>query len=136
MTVSTKHKERMYALLAIIQKWSDCPEGRQHACLIAIKGKYVVGTGYNGSFTPCAFADKCFELPKETMLDVCRATHAEVNACYNLFMDFKHREDVVAFVTKRPCVACLKALREHNIRHVYWREMKDWHVVSEGDLAL
>lgn len=136
MNITSKHLDRMYSLLEIIQKWSDCPEGRQHACILAIKGKYIVATGYNGSFKACGINTVCNTLSREAMRKACGAVHAEVNACLNLFMDIRHRQDVVAFVTKRPCVACAAKLAEHGVKYAYWRELCAGQIVDKGECAL
>ncbi len=43
-----KWRARMINLAYSIRDWSYCEVGMRHACILAIEGKYVVSTGFNG----------------------------------------------------------------------------------------
>jgi deoxycytidylate deaminase len=131
--VSKKHQIRMFDLAHRIKRWSDCPNGRQHACVLALDGKYIRSTGYNGLKAQCPHETQCATYTRGHMRKVCCAQHAEVNAIDNLFqIDPKN---LVAFVTKEPCIICTERLCEAGITTMYWQERKNGRVV-EGNIEL
>lgn len=127
--LSKKHQDRMFGIAHSIKLWSACPNGRQHACVLAWKGKYIRSTGYNGLKHTCRHLKACPQLSSAIMRTVCGATHAEVNACHNLP---QLQENVVAFVTKKPCIICMHELKQHGIHEVYWQEWFKGHIVDKG----
>lgn len=132
MKVSEKHQERMFDLAHRIKLWSDCPHGRQHACLLALDGKYIVSTGYNGMNKGlfCIQSHACETYSKKTMQEFCMATHAEENALRNLPIVPPY--NLVAYVTKKPCTICTAKLKEFGIRSVYWQEWHKGYIVDSG----
>ena len=134
LKIKPKHVRRMLDVAHVIKRWSACPSGRQHACVLADAGKYIVSTGYNGLTAPCRHEKVCNTLCKTDMQTKCKATHAEVNAVRNL-----HRIPlglIIAFVTKRPCINCEESLRAAGVARVYWEEIDHLRVVDRGTKLL
>ena len=124
----------MFDLAHRIKFWSDCPQGRQHACIIAREGKYIIGTGYNGMPQHkdcCENAMDCLNYSTEKMRDRCVAVHAEVNALQNTTFP-EVSTFLVAYVTKKPCIICKDALRQAGIAIIYWQEWHKGFIVDEG----
>jgi len=114
-----KNVERMTDLALVVSSWSSCPAGRQHGCVLAVDGRYVVATGYNGpprGEDPC----DCRGKPKDWCLKNCRAVHAEVNAVCNAAYVGARIRDCWAFVTKKPCGGCRGALKNAGLRGVVY----------------
>ncbi len=120
--VTEKHKKRMFALCDLVKTWSECPEGRQHACVLTIDGKWVVSTGFNGVLDGECPEKDCKTYTKEKMIDVCMALHAESNAVKNCPIPTK---GLIAYVSKQPCADCMELLYEFGIKEVYWQEEKN-----------
>lgn len=84
---------------------------RQVGCVLVDSSYRVLSTGYNGvprgvqhcTDVPCAGA----HCPSGTGLDLCEATHAEINALLQC-QDIDKIQ--TCFVTHSPCVQCVKAL--------------------------
>ena len=131
MKVSLKHQTRMFEIAHHIKYWSGCPQGRQHACILTIAGKYIVATGYNGvpKAQICLDSSACLVYTPAHMRSVCTAVHAEVNAIKNLQ---QLQEGIVAFVTKEPCKKCCLTLRENGVHDVYWQEWHKGWIVDKG----
>lgn len=120
--VSEKHKRRMFALCDLVKTWSECPEGRQHACILTIDGKWVVSTGFNGVLeSDCLVKSACKAWSKKEMQGNCLAIHAESNAIKNCPIS---TIGLIAYVSKEPCFDCMKLFREFGITTVYWQEEK------------
>lgn len=108
----------MLQLSFVVSGWSPEPEGKRHGCVLAIDGKYVLATGFNGpdrfhiSSKTCPCAD-------------CQAPviHAEVNSLINLRELLGWRilpSNTVAFVTKKPCEDCMQALKDAQVSAIMW----------------
>lgn len=135
MKVSLKHQERMFGIAHRIKFWSDCPQGRQHACVLAVEGKYIISTGYNGapSGCQCLHSISCATYTRANMRRVCKATHAEANAVNNLYKCTPYTpKNVIAFITKKPCKICLCELRLAQVSAVYWQEWHKGYIVDKG----
>jgi len=115
--VSNKHASRMLALAVEVAVWSSCPEGKQHGCIMAVDGKYVVATGYNGVSRS---AEACGTCCYDHFQAGCGAVHAEVNAVINAARVGAQLGRCFAFVTKRPCEPCQRVLDNAGVRGVYY----------------
>ena len=138
-SVPKKHRARMFSLCEVIKTWSACPKGRQHACVLTEKGKYIVSTGYNGvpAGKLCKILTTCDGMYREDMYKSCKAIHAEINALNNLVYGVP--EKCIAFVSKRPCAACMKALKDAGVHEVYWLEYAKnipGHIIDQGSKEL
>lgn len=121
-SVGKKHLNRMFTICETVKTWSSCPPGRQHACILAVEGKWIVSTGYNGMPPKkvCKIVKTCDGLYREDMYKQCIAIHAEVNAVKNLLQGMPKK--CIAFVSKKPCIICMGFLKEKGVHEVYWRE--------------
>jgi len=114
-SMTDKYGSRMLEIAKIVSRWSKCPEGRQHGCIIAFKGKYIVSTGYNGPATGVAHCEDCgYDDDKST----CPAIHAEVNAIINMTRLGISSFQAVAYITKTPCKHCRSVLLNAGITTV------------------
>ena len=114
-----KYKERFLRLAQEVASWSSCPKGRQHGCVLAVDGKYICSTGYNGlsSNEYCIHKSKCKVIcPKS----ICPAIHAEVNAIINAARLGVKLSDCVAYCTKKPCENCKRVLTNAGITNIHW----------------
>lgn len=89
---------------------------RRHVGAIAVLGKRILSTGYNGapSGLPHCAETGCLRAKQNTpsgeRLDLCRGVHAEMNA---LLQGAKHgtrMEGATLYVTEVPCNLCSKAI--------------------------
>lgn len=121
--IRTKYKDRMLQTAFIVSGWSQEPEGQRHGCVLAIKGKYLVSTGFNG---PDRYWDAAVGLGQLGCGDACckaPVVHAEINALLNLrdvLGSYVFNMSLVAYVTKKPCDPCMKALKDARIEAILW----------------
>lgn len=109
----------MLRLAREVSSWSQCPRGRRHGCVIALDGKWIVSTGYNGTgsgMAECA----CDGRPKAFCEAHCDAVHAEVNAVASAAKTGARLDGTVAFVTKAPCRPCLAVLTNVGVKMAVW----------------
>lgn len=112
---------RMLGFASAVSTWSRCPEGRQHGCILAVDGKYLISTGFNDTARGMAKCD-CLENDKGYCTAFCKAVHAEVNAVINAAHVGAQLDRCVAFCTKKPCDPCLWVLRNARVREVWYGE--------------
>jgi len=117
----TKWGGRMMGLARQVSTWSSCPPGRQHACVLAEDGRFVISTGYNGPL-PGDSKCHCTGMPTEYCKANCKAVHAEVNALRNMPQGHMISRPLVAYVTKRPCQACFQALFDGGVDELCFAE--------------
>src|SRR3990167_888130 len=107
----------------IVSGWSPEPEGQRHGCVLAMDGKYIVATGFNG---PDRFWDKAAKLDGSPKKDCggscCKApiVHAEVNALLNLKMVGAKPCRCVAYVSKKPGDPYMQALKNAGVSAIFW----------------
>lgn len=117
--IRSKYRDRMLHVCFTVSGWSPEPEGQRHGCVLAKGGKYILATGFNGP-------DRDWQ--KRTLTDCggscCHApvVHAEVNALLNLGMVGVRCDDMVAYVTKKPCTDCQRALADAGVLAVFWMQ--------------
>lgn len=118
-SVRAKWKDRMLQIAFIVSGWSPEPEGRRHGCVLAVDGKYIVATGFNGP-------DRKWQLAGGKTEgcggDCCVAptVHAEVNALLNLRMVGVDPRRCVMYITKKPCYDCQAEIHEAGIAACLW----------------
>jgi dCMP deaminase len=117
--MDNKYIERMLMVAGVVAGWSTCPPGRQHGCVLAVDGKYIVSTGYNGTSSGMPHCP-CEGKPKPFCEANCEAVHAEVNAVINAARVGAQLERCVAYVTKEPCVGCWHVLHNAGIWEVHY----------------
>lgn len=110
---------RMLGLALTVASWSSSPEGRQHGCVLAAEGRYVIATGYNGPPSGEGYCD-CAGKLKDYCLENCRAVHAEVNAVCNAARIGARTLGSIAYVTKKPCEPCRGALINAGVAAIFW----------------
>ncbi len=120
-----KYNQRMADLAIFISKWSHCPEGRQHGCVLAVDGRFVISTGYNGPPRGSDYCD-CEGKEKDYCLTTCRAIHAEINAIANTAALGISTKGVAAYVTKTPCKFCWGALCNAGVSQVWAPLILSW----------
>lgn len=128
-----KWRPRMIALAHTVKKWSSCVDGKQHGCVLAVDGKYIVSTGFNGVHrlkviphcmrVTCTYEqfgkveDGCELFPVD-----CDAVHAEINAIINAARVGASISKCWAYLTKQPCEPCRSALINAGIQVIVWDE--------------
>ena len=117
-----KWVDRLMDLASQVATWSARPIGRQHGCVLAVDGRFIVATGYNGTAAgepPCACdvqeIDVC---PKYC----CPVVHGEINAIVNAAKVNAPLERCVAYLTKAPCLTCRSALKNAGVVAMVWSE--------------
>jgi dCMP deaminase len=107
-------------IAAVVSERSTCL--RHHMGAIAVKGKHILTTGYNGA--PAGLKD-CLELgclrneqgiPSGTRQEICRAIHAEQNVIIQAALHGVSLEGCTIYCTHTPCVLCAKMLINARIK--------------------
>lgn len=117
--IRTKWKDRMLMLAYIVSGWSVQPEGQRHGCVLAVDGKLVIATGFNGP-------DRNYvagEASRKCGCDWCgegRVVHAEENAILNARQIGAPMKNLVAYVSKRPCADCHRQLLSAGCQAIFW----------------
>lgn len=108
--IKTKYKDKMLQLAFIVSGWSTEPEGQRHGTILAMEGKWIIATGFNGQ-------DRTWAWPKPDP----KIVHSEENAIINAKMvGVDLTRNIVAYITKRPCDACEELLRREGIKMAFW----------------
>jgi dCMP deaminase len=112
--------DEMFTNLSVmISLRATCPR-LQVGCVLVYKNK-VVSMGYNGApaGTPHCVDEECIIVGGHCV----RSVHAEENAALFLREQFDY---LTAYVTHNPCVRCVKALYQVNVKEiVYLNEYED-----------
>ncbi len=120
-----KWVDRLIELAFQVATWSSRPVGRQHGCVLAVDGRFIVATGYNGTAAgepSCACDVQEIDLcPKYC----CPVVHGEINAIINAAKVNAPLERCVAYLTKAPCLTCRSALKNAGVVAVIWCEGND-----------
>jgi deoxycytidylate deaminase len=109
----------MLALVRTVADWSRCPVNRRHGCVLAVDGRYIVATGYNGTARGESHCN-CEDKDKSWCESNCNAAHAEINAICNAARVGAPVERCVAYLTKAPCRPCRAALKNAGVAMVVW----------------
>jgi dCMP deaminase len=101
-------------IASVVGERSTCR--RHHMGAIAVRGKHILTTGYNGA---PAGAKDCLELgclrdeqgiASGTRQEICRAIHAEQNVIIQAGLHGVSLEGSTVYCTHTPCVLCAKML--------------------------
>ena len=133
---------RMIRIAEGVALWSNCTAGRQHGCVLAAQGRFIVATGYNGpSSTRQVELSKhsdnlcpCYGKERAWCAANCPAVHAETNAVLNAARVGARLPDCVAYVTKLPCDRCM-AMLENSVLAICWKVNADAPAV-QGQLLM
>jgi dCMP deaminase len=106
--------EYFLKIASVIGERATCQ--RHHIGAVAVGGKHILATGYNGA--PSGLHD-CLELgclrnalgiPSGKRAEVCRAVHAEQNVIIQAALHGISIKDSTIYCTHTPCVLCAKML--------------------------
>ena len=112
--------EYFLKVAAVVAERSTCR--RHHVGAVAVKGKHILATGYNGA--PAGLKD-CLELgclrdehgiPSGQRHEICRAIHAEQNVIIQAALHGVSLEGSTVYATHTPCVLCAKMLTNARIK--------------------
>jgi dCMP deaminase len=112
--------EYFLKIASVVAERSTCR--RHHMGAVAVKGKHILSTGYNGA--PAGHKD-CLELgclrdeqgiESGTRTEICRAIHAEQNAIIQASLNGVSIEGATIYCTHTPCVLCAKMLTNARIK--------------------
>ncbi len=110
----------------LVARRSTCLRRRVGA--IAVKGKRILATGYNGapSGIPHCLDVGCLReqegIPSGERHELCRGIHAEQNVIIQAAHYGVSIEGASLYCTNLPCVICSKMLINAGIREIYYRE--------------
>ena len=111
-----------YALkiASVVAERSTCR--RHHMGAVAVKGKHILATGYNGA---AAGLKDCLELgclrdeldiQSGTRQEICRGIHAEQNVIIQASLHGVSLEGSTIYCTHTPCILCAKMLVNAKIK--------------------
>ena len=101
---------------------------RRHVGAVAVKGKRILATGYNGapSGIPHCLDVGCLReqegIPSGERHELCRGIHAEQNVIIQAAHHGVSIEGATLYCTNLPCVICSKMLINAGIREIIYRE--------------
>jgi len=119
----------------MVSERSTCTRRRVGA--VAIKGKHILATGYNG--VPSG-VEHCSErgclrtqmnIPSGERHEICRGLHAEQNVIIQAAVHGISLDGAEIFCTTQPCLICTKMLINCNIKTIYHSEMYPDDLASE-----
>ncbi len=112
--------EYFLKIASVVAERSTCR--RHHIGAVAVKGKHILATGYNGA---ASGLKDCLELgclredmnvPSGTRHEVCRAIHAEQNVIIQATLHGVSLEGATIYATHTPCILCAKMLVNAKIK--------------------
>lgn len=112
--------EYFLKIASVVAERSTCR--RHHVGAVAVRGKHILSTGYNGA--PAGLPD-CLELgclrdeqniPHGTHHEVCRGVHAEQNAIIQASLHGVSLDGAILYCTHTPCNLCAKLLVNARIK--------------------
>ncbi len=110
----------------MVAERSTCSRRRVGA--IAVKGKRILATGYNGA--PAGMVD-CLErgclrqqlgIPSGQRHELCRGLHAEQNVIIQAAVHGISLEGAEVFCTHQPCIICTKMLINCGVTAIHYAE--------------
>lgn len=112
--------EYFLKIASVVAERSTCR--RHHVGAVAVRGKHLLSTGYNGA--PSGAKD-CLELgclrdelniPSGTRHEICRGIHAEQNVIIQASLHGISLEGATIYCTHTPCILCAKMLVNAKIK--------------------
>ena len=112
--------EYFLKIASVVAERSTCR--RHHVGAVAVKGKHILATGYNGA---AVGLKDCLELgclrdeqgiPSGTRHEICRGIHAEQNAIIQASLHGVSLEGATVYSTHTPCILCAKMLANARIK--------------------
>jgi len=114
--------EYFMSIAAVVSSRSTCL--RRKVGSVIVRNRQIVSTGYNGaprgtphcSFTGC-LREK-MEIPSGERHEICRGSHAEINAIAQAASMGSSTADSSIYCTHEPCAFCTKAIINAGIRRI------------------
>ena len=112
--------EYFLKIASVVAERATCR--RHHVGAVAVRGKHILATGYNGA---ASGLKDCLELgclrdemnvPSGTRHELCRGIHAEQNVIIQAALHGVSLEGATIYVTHTPCVLCAKMLVNAKIK--------------------
>lgn len=112
--------EYFLKIASVVAERATCR--RHHVGAVAVRGKHMLATGYNGAASGLR---DCLELgclrddmnvPSGTRHEVCRGIHAEQNVIIQAALHGVSLEGATIYVTHTPCILCAKMLVNAKIK--------------------
>ncbi len=112
--------EYFLKIASVVAERSTCH--RHHVGAVAVRGKHILATGYNGA--PTGLKD-CLELgclrnelniSSGQRQEICRGIHAEQNVIIQAGLHGVSLEESTIYATHTPCVLCAKMLANAKIK--------------------
>ena len=112
--------EYFLKIASVVAERSTCR--RHHVGAVAVKGKHILATGYNGA---AAGLKDCLALgclrdelgiESGTRHEICRGIHAEQNIIIQASLHGVSLEGATVYVTHSPCILCAKMLVNAKIK--------------------
>lgn len=113
--------EYFMQIAQVVSKRSTCAR-RAVGCVVLDANGRILSTGHNGvppKYPHCTREDPCAgaSCPSGTGLDLCKATHAEINAL--LFCPDVMKVERI-YTTTSPCMGCAKAIAATSCKEVVY----------------
>jgi dCMP deaminase len=119
--MSRPHSDEYFLkIAAVVAERSTCL--RHHVGAVAVKGKHILSTGYNGAPTGLqdCLALGCLRdaqhIPSGMRHEICRAVHAEQNTIIQAALHGVSMDGAIVYATHTPCVLCAKMLANARIK--------------------
>lgn len=99
---------------------------RRKVGAIIVKDRQIISTGYNGAPKGVKHCEesgclrKKMKIPSGERYEMCRASHAEMNAIIQAAFHGISTKDSELFCTCMPCQICAKMIINAGIKVVYW----------------
>lgn len=112
--------EYFLKIASVVAERSTCR--RHHVGAVAVRGKHILATGYNGA---ASGLKDCLELgclrdemdvPSGTRQEICRGIHAEQNVIVQATLHGVSLEGATIYATHTPCILCAKMLVNAKIK--------------------
>ena len=117
--------EYFMSFAAVVSTRSTCL--RRQVGAVIVRDRQIVSTGYNGApkgTSHCAVAGclrEKMEIPSGERHEICRGSHAEVNAIAQAASMGSATSDSMIYCTHEPCSFCTKAIINAGIRRIVYQ---------------
>lgn len=110
----------------LVAQRSTCT--RRAVGAIAVRGKRILSTGYNGVPTNIAHCEEVgcirdqLNIPSGERHELCRGLHAEQNVIIQAATHSLDLKGCDIYCTTKPCILCTKMLINCEVRNIYFAE--------------
>lgn len=118
--------EYFMSITRLVSCRSTCK--RRKVGAVAVKGKRILATGYNGApaGTPHCLEAGCLReqlgIPSGQRHEICRGLHAEQNVIIQAAVHGINIYGATLYCTNQPCVLCAKMLINCGIKKIFYAE--------------